>query len=145
GVPPAELAAASAALSERYRADKPAIAPHVASHKDALAYCATRLPATYAAVHASLAAVRQARPDFAPRALLDAGAGPGTALWAASAVFPALAEAALVEPSASFRACGQALAEGAALPRIEWRAADVAADGSLAGPDGAPRDLVTAA
>src|SRR5690348_4611718 len=88
GVPPAELAAASAALSERYRAGEPPRAPHVASLNDALAYCATRLPATYAAVHASLDAVAQARPDFAPRALLDVGAGPGTALWAASAVFP---------------------------------------------------------
>src|SRR6476646_7783460 len=97
GVPQAELAAASAALSERYRADRPPAAPHVASHRDALAYCAVRLPATYAAVHASLDAVAHALPDFAPRALLDVGAGPGTALWAASAVFPALAEAALVE------------------------------------------------
>src|SRR3569833_770321 len=89
GVPPAELAAAAAALSERYRAGKPAAAPHVASRNDALAYCAVRLPATYAAVHASLDAVRHARPDFAPRALLDVGAGPGTALWAASALWPA--------------------------------------------------------
>ena len=157
GVPQAELAAAAAALSERYRADKPAAAPHVASGNDALAYCAVRLPATYAAVHASLDAVRHARPDFAPRALLDIGAGPGTALWAASALWPALAEAVLVEPSASFRACGEALASGAPLPRIEWHSANILANISadiLAGiasgasadpvPGGAPRDLVTA-
>jgi len=141
GVPLSELAAAAAALSERYRADEPGGAPRVATRRDALAYLAVRLPATHAAVRASLAAVAEALPDLAPRTMLDLGAGPGTALWAASAVWPSLADAVLLEASAEFRACGSELAADAPLPHTEWRAADIATGGL----DGAPRDLVTLA
>ncbi len=41
-------------------------------------------------VTASLNALHQQRPDFAPRSLLDVGAGPGTASWAAAQHFIAL-------------------------------------------------------
>jgi ribosomal protein RSM22 (predicted rRNA methylase) len=141
GVALAELSAAAAALSERYRAEQPTGVPHVTSRRDALAYLAVRMPATHAAVRASLDAVAQACPSFAPRTLLDAGAGPGTALWAAAGCWSSLADAVLVEASAAFRACGDELAVGAHLPRIEWRAADLTAGGL----DGEPRDLVTLA
>jgi ribosomal protein RSM22 (predicted rRNA methylase) len=53
----------------------------------------------------------------------------------------ALADALLVEASPAFRACGEALAHAATLPRTTWRTADAAA----AAFDGAPRDLVTLA
>jgi ribosomal protein RSM22 (predicted rRNA methylase) len=141
GVSLAELSAAAAALSERYRAEPPTRAPHVTSRSDVLAYLAVRMPATHAAVRASLDAVTQAVPDFAPRTMLDAGAGPGTALWAAAGCWPSLADAVLVEANAAFRACGDELAAGVRLPRVEWRAADVAAGGL----DVEPRDLVTLA
>jgi ribosomal protein RSM22 (predicted rRNA methylase) len=106
----ADLAAAAAALSERYRQELRDGGLHVASDDDALAYLAVRLPATYAAVRASFDAIKQARPDFAPRTALDIGAGPGTALWAAADCWPALADAVLIEASPVFRACGEALA-----------------------------------
>ena len=64
---PADLAAAAAALSQRYREERRDGRLHVASDEDALAYLAVRLPATYAAVRASFAAIKQARPDFAPQ------------------------------------------------------------------------------
>jgi len=51
----------------------------IASQADALAYALARMPATYAAVTASLNALREIRPHFAPASLLDVGAGPGTA------------------------------------------------------------------
>jgi ribosomal protein RSM22 (predicted rRNA methylase) len=57
---------------------------------DALAYALARMPATYAAVAASLNAVTEINPDFAPASLLDIGAGPGTATWAASEAFASL-------------------------------------------------------
>ena len=60
------------------------------SEADALAYALARMPATYAAVTASLNALREIRPDFAPASLLDVGAGPGTATWAAAEAFPSL-------------------------------------------------------
>jgi ribosomal protein RSM22 (predicted rRNA methylase) len=141
----ADLAATAAALSERYRQERRDGKLHVASDDDALAYLAVRLPATYAAVRASFAAIQQARPDFAPRTALDIGAGPGTALWAAADCWPALADAVLIEASPVFRACGEALAREASLPRVTWRSADVAADAIGDAMDDPPRDLVTLA
>ena len=82
GRKPADLAAAAAALSRRYREERRDGRLHVESAEDALAYLAVRLPATYAAARASFAAIKQARADFAPRTVLDIGGGPGTALWA---------------------------------------------------------------
>src|SRR5262249_12148104 len=143
---PADLAVA--ALSQRYRDERREGRLHVASDEDALAYLAVRLTATYAAVRASFAAIKQARPDFAPKTVLDIGAGPGTALWAAADCWPGLADALLVEASPVFRACGEELARGASLPHITWRNADVttqATDVTTEAIDCAPRDLVTVA
>jgi ribosomal protein RSM22 (predicted rRNA methylase) len=63
----------------------------IKSETDAIAYALARMPATYAAVTACLNALTEARPDFAPERLLDVGAGPGTASWAASAALRTLA------------------------------------------------------
>jgi ribosomal protein RSM22 (predicted rRNA methylase) len=141
GIDLADLAATAAALSQRYREERRDGAFHVESRRDALAYLAVRLPATYAAVRASLGAVADARPDFAPQSALDIGAGPGTALWAAADCWPGLADALLVEASPMFRACGEELAAQPPLPHMTWRTADVAAEAI----DCAPRDLVTLA
>src|SRR5580704_528354 len=141
GVALADLAAAAAALSRRYREEARDGRLHVGSDREALAYLAVRLPATYAAVRASFAAIAQARPDFAPRTVLDIGAGPGTALWAAADCWPDITDAVLVEASPVFQACGERLAADAALPRLTWRTADIATDAI----DDPPRDLVTVA
>lgn len=141
GVPLDRLAAASAALSQRYRQERRDGRLHVATETDALAYLATRLPATYAAVRASFAAIARARPDFAPNTMLDIGAGPGTALWAAADCWPDLADALLIEASAVFRSYGGRLAVNASLPQTEWRVTDVINNSAK----DTPRDLVTAA
>ncbi len=70
---------------------------------DALAYLVTRAPATYAATRAVFARVMEAMPGFAPSSLLDVGAGPGTAAWAARDAWPSLAAMTLIEPNAMFR------------------------------------------
>jgi ribosomal protein RSM22 (predicted rRNA methylase) len=59
----------------------------IRTEADALAYALARMPATYAAVTASLNALREITPHFAPESLLDVGAGPGTASWAAAEAF----------------------------------------------------------
>jgi ribosomal protein RSM22 (predicted rRNA methylase) len=141
GVARADLAAAAAALSQRYREERRNGAFYVANRRDALAYVAVRMPATYAAVRASFDAIAEARPDFAPKTMLDFGAGPATALWAAADCWPALADALLVEASPTLRACGEELAAEAGLPPMTWRIANVASDLI----DGPPRDLVTLA
>jgi ribosomal protein RSM22 (predicted rRNA methylase) len=76
----------------------------IRSEADALAYALARMPATYAAVSASLNALREIRPDFAPMSLLDVGAGPGTATWAAAAAFPSLTSLALLDFNSALRA-----------------------------------------
>src|SRR5207247_2555084 len=60
-------------------------------------------PATYAAVIASLNALVEIRPDFAPKNLLDVGAGPGTASWAAAEAFPSLGNFTLLDANESLR------------------------------------------
>ncbi|MGB7035282.1 MAG: small ribosomal subunit Rsm22 family protein [Xanthobacteraceae bacterium] len=141
GVALAELAAASGALSQRYREERHDGRPHVASEEDALAYLAVRLPATYAAVRASFAAIAEALPDLAPKTVLDVGAGPGTAIWAAAECWPDLAQACLVEPSPIFRACAEQLMAEIQLPSVSWRTMDIAA----AAIDCPPSDLVVMA
>ena len=82
GVSRNEAAARAAAISRTYRDGGGSAA--ISSETDALAYALARMPGTYAADIASLNALAEIRPDFAPATLLDIGAGPGTATWAAS-------------------------------------------------------------
>lgn len=75
----------------------------IATQADALAYLVTRCPATYAATRAAFARVSEAVPNFSPVSLLDAGAGPGTAAWAARDAWPSVDAITLIEPNAEFR------------------------------------------
>jgi ribosomal protein RSM22 (predicted rRNA methylase) len=103
-LPPARLAALNALLdgisrkdlasrvekqSATYRAG--GTSTSIANGLDALAYAVARAPATYAAVRAVFGRVLEVMPDFAPASLLDVGAGPGTASWAAVDLWPRVA------------------------------------------------------
>ncbi len=77
-----DIAARTAALSGLYRA-RASSRIAVTTEADVAAYLVTRLPATYASTLAAMEAVKARMPDFAPRSVLDAGCGPGTASWAA--------------------------------------------------------------
>jgi ribosomal protein RSM22 (predicted rRNA methylase) len=89
GLSRSDAAERSARISETYRRGGGSAA--IRSEADALAYALARMPATYAAVTAALNALCEIRPDFAPKTLLDIGAGPGTATWAAAETFASLA------------------------------------------------------
>jgi ribosomal protein RSM22 (predicted rRNA methylase) len=136
GIALADLARASDALSQRYRAEVQDGRLHLADEAAARAYLTTRLPATFAAISAALNAVAEARPDFAPRTALDAGAGPGTATWAAAQQWDSLEDATLVEASSAVRAVGQRL--GLPVTHPKWIAGRL--DAALA--DLSPSDLV---
>ena len=82
----------------------------IRSEADALAYVLARMPATYAAVVASLNALIEIRPDLAPKTLLDVGAGPGTATWAAVEAFPSLQHFTLLDANDALRALALDLA-----------------------------------
>jgi ribosomal protein RSM22 (predicted rRNA methylase) len=79
---------------------------------DALAYALVRMPATYAAVTASLNALREITPHFAPASLLDVGAGPGTATWAAAEAFPSLESFTLLDANSVLRALALDIGRG---------------------------------
>ncbi|HUO89396.1 MAG TPA: small ribosomal subunit Rsm22 family protein [Rhizomicrobium sp.] len=101
GVSRRDLAARSAAITDFYRGGQGS-AVAIAGESDALAYLVARLPATYAVAAAVLAEVHRAVPGFTPASLLDAGAGPGTATWAARATWPALSRATLADSNPRF-------------------------------------------
>ncbi len=101
GVSRNEAAERAAAISRTYRDGGGSTA--IAGETDALAYALARMPATYAADIASLNALVDIRPDFAPVSLLDIGAGPGTATWAAAEAFPSLQSFALLDANDALR------------------------------------------
>jgi len=123
GIPLGDLSRAAAALTARYRGEVRDGRFHLADDLTARAYLAARLPATFAAVSACLAAVAERRPDFAPMTMLEAGAGPGTGLWAAATRWPGIERAVAVEGSAAIRRYGEKFSKMLAAA-TEWRAAD---------------------
>ena len=125
GVALADLQRASGILSRRYRAETRDGKWHLSDELAAHAYLAARLPATFAAVTSALQHAADIIPDFAPRSHLDIGAGPGTALWAASAVWPEIETSLLLEGSNAIRSVGEKLSAHAPVADVQWRAADV--------------------
>lgn len=143
-VTPQRLARATAALVERYRSGQPgADGVFLESVEDIAAYAAYRMPATFAAIAAALTQLRDQWPWEEPRSLLDVGAGPGTALWAAQAVWPSLERALLLERDERLIAVGRRLAtraNAAVIREARWQVADL-----LGSWDAAEHDLVVAA
>jgi ribosomal protein RSM22 (predicted rRNA methylase) len=123
----ARLEAAASRLSDAYRAEGGNRVARTA--EEAAAYTAYRAPATYAAVAAVLAQLRLQRPDWRPRSLLDVGAGPGVASWAALAAWPALEHVTLVEAEPELAALGRRLAAAGPGPLAgaTWVVGDVTA------------------
>lgn len=135
-----QLFAAGTQLSERYRQGKPAQAPLIDSDLHRASYIAVRMPATYAAVSAVFAEVRRLLPETPIRSLLDAGAGPGTAMWAAAEVFPDLQAVTLLERDSKLIEIGQKLASASSHPAIrsaQWKQHDLRTKPALM-----PHDLI---
>ncbi len=107
------------------------------------AYLVARLPATYAAVAFCLAELARRRPQFSPKSMLDAGSGPGTAAWAAAAVYPGISAVTFLDNNQRFLKLASSLAaqgEHVALQRAKSLNGDL---GIL--PDNLSADLVVAA
>lgn len=127
--PARDLTRAADDLSQRYRTGH-AQDRHTFLHtqEDITAYAAYRLPATFAAIYATLTAIRARRPDWQPRTLLDAGAGPGTAMWAAAALWPTLKQVTLLERNRHMLNLGQRLtrhADSQAIRQARWQSIDL--------------------
>lgn len=122
----AELKRAAKRLSDEYRAGVPAGA--LRGDAERLAYLMVRMPATYAAVRSAVEAGREAIPGFAPERLVDLGAGPGTAHWAAWEAFPSLRKMEAVERDAGLVALGRELSaavQGGAFRETQWHNIDL--------------------
>lgn len=113
-----KLAQATAQLTEHYKAADFS-SPAVASEAHRSAYLAVRLPATYAAICHVFAEIKLRAPEQEIASLLDLGAGPGTALFAAAETFPHLQQATLIESDAAWITVGKCLAEQSELPPIQ--------------------------
>jgi ribosomal protein RSM22 (predicted rRNA methylase) len=100
----------------------------IKSSTDALAYALARMPATYAADVAVINALAEIRPDFTPLSLLDIGAGPGTATWAAAAAFASLQSFTLLDANDALRTLALDLArESTRLGQITYERGDARA------------------
>jgi ribosomal protein RSM22 (predicted rRNA methylase) len=127
-----DLAPVSDELSRRYREghgrNQGTMRTFLRSQDEVLAYAAYRLPATYAAISAALIEVRARLSDWQPRTLLDVGAGPATATWAATELWPHLEQITLLEREAHMIALGKELAAGAAssaFRQADWQRTDL--------------------
>jgi ribosomal protein RSM22 (predicted rRNA methylase) len=137
-----DMARWAASISSAYR-DGVGSAHVIANADAALAYAFCRLPATYAALSAVFDALAEAAPDFSPKTILDVGAGPGTAAWAASARYPDLRAIVLVDENPFFGKVAADLVRDsatAALRAAECRTGEL--DDLL--PECAPADLTIA-
>jgi ribosomal protein RSM22 (predicted rRNA methylase) len=111
-------------LMAAYRSGEVPDAPVLASPAATAAYAAYRMPATVAATAAALRQVRLALTGWAPRTLLDFGAGTGGAAWAAVDELASIGQITLLEQSAEAVRLGRAiLAEADADPlrSANWR------------------------
>jgi ribosomal protein RSM22 (predicted rRNA methylase) len=135
-----DAASRAALISKTYR-DGGNSGAAIRTEADALAYALARMPATYAAVTAGLNALCEITPDFAPQNLIDVGAGPGTATWAAAEAFPSLATLTLVDANPALRALALDLGRGSTRLRdLKYERGEARA--ALA--DTEPADLVVA-
>jgi ribosomal protein RSM22 (predicted rRNA methylase) len=121
------LARAAAELSDTYR-NREFASPALKTAEQRLAYLMVRMPATYAASRRALEETANRTAGLAPKSFLDLGAGPGTASWAASEVFPSLQSISLVERDAAMASLGRELmrdSSSEALRTAPWIQADL--------------------
>lgn len=119
-----EIRDAARSLSARYRRELGGNL-QISGRDEALAYLAVRLPATFAVnVRALEETFRLAGPDFRPSSVLDAGAGPATASYAASHIAD-IGDYCLVEPNPHLRAAGEEFITPDIAGHREWQAASL--------------------
>lgn len=127
------LARDAKTISENYRLRTGKGDRLLTKESEAAAYAAARMPATFAAAQAALSAALAAS-GFAPKTLVDCGAGTGAASWAADSLLE-LDSVTCLEREDAMRSVGSALmrAGDGALASAQWASCDLAAPGALPG------------
>lgn len=124
--PVPELTRSVQTLIRQYREGFDRAAPALGSEAAVAAYAGYRMPATYSATHAALRQVALLAPGFEPVTQADVGGGTGSAVWAASEVWPTLRTVTVLEQSPSAIALGRRLARrapSAAVREARWQQA----------------------
>ncbi|MBQ7885520.1 MAG: rRNA methyltransferase [Clostridia bacterium] len=121
----AKLAKDARTISENYRLRTGSGARLLTKESEALAYAASRMPATAAAAYDALSRAIDAA-GIAPNTLLDCGAGTGAASWAADVLID-LESVTCLEREDAMRAVGQRLMalSGGALSSAQWASWDL--------------------
>jgi ribosomal protein RSM22 (predicted rRNA methylase) len=129
----ADLSRASSEITERYKDGRFSQAPlHSAVLRHA--YLHVRMPATFAANLRAFCGIHAVAPDLGLRSMLDLGAGPGTAMWAAAHGFPDLERFTLVERDGELSEIGRRLAfeaDNSSIRTASWVRQDMSSDLSL--------------
>ncbi len=117
GIPLVDLRDAARRLSDHYRQASVAAADNILAFDDltALAYAATRMPATLAAARVVFHELTVRSGELKVETLLDLGSGPATTLWAADPEFSNLEHVCFVERDAAMRKLGKRLAKSSPL------------------------------
>jgi ribosomal protein RSM22 (predicted rRNA methylase) len=127
--PTNRLAALTAEISKNYRAGTPLNGgKYLRSQEDVIAYAAFRLPATFAAVYSAISQAKDRSPNWNPKTLLDVGAGPGTAMWAASTLWTELEHITLLEREEYMIDLGKRLSAYSPLTSVQkakWMSVDL--------------------
>ncbi|WP_411277183.1 small ribosomal subunit Rsm22 family protein [Gaiella sp.] len=133
-ISPKELERSARALSDAYRAGGSSAERAARTPVDIAAYLATRAPATFAAAADVFKRIRELRPDWSPTSMLDLGAGPGIASWAAAETWRQIATVTLVEAEVEMARAGRTLARtgSEALQEASWIVSDAGAPGNNA-------------
>lgn len=122
------LSKAATELSESYRAQRSKNDTFMTSESHRLAYIATRMPATFAANHAVFSEIQNRLSEPKIESLLDLGAGPGTASWAATQIFSDIQNVTLIERDPALIKIGKSLsqaAENKLLQNANWMHKDL--------------------
>ena len=122
-LPASQWVSAAQSLSQRYRVEQSSLKPAkrlalATGRVAALGYLALILPATYAQLWGAMTATKSRAPTWKPTTLLDIGSGPGTALWAATAIWPSLQNLTAWEREAAFLELGKQLAAASPSPVV---------------------------
>lgn len=125
GVKQSQLLKDAQTLSARYREESGSGQRLLTTDTEAAAYAATRMPATFGAVAASLSYALDCCEER-PETLLDVGAGTGAACWAADALLN-LTKITCLEREGAMRRLGEALVEAGspALQAAQWIDRDI--------------------
>src|SRR5215470_15451873 len=122
-----ELAQASAELTKRYKAACFS-SPTIQTEAQRAAYLAVRVPATFAANLRVFQEIRRIAGEDAITSVLDLGAGPGTAVYAANEVFPSLEQATMYEVDGPLIELGKRISNESSRPALrnsKWIQQDI--------------------